>query len=81
MENLNKEYMERFHKTESVVVRMLGASALKINSLDIFKKAGIIGKTIVYSNKGGRTEDMKLFTIDFEDWLNKGLDIVKLLTK
>jgi len=57
--------------TEAVVVRMFGASALKINSLDVFEKAGIIGKTIIYSNKGGRTEDMKLFTIYFDDWLRK----------
>ncbi len=59
---------------ETIVVRMFGAQkGTKINSLDIFEKAGIIGKTIILSNKGGRTEDMKLFTIDFDDWLNKDI--------
>ncbi|MGD9813031.1 MAG: MutH/Sau3AI family endonuclease [Candidatus Izemoplasmatales bacterium] len=60
--------------SETVVVRMFGATkSTKINSLDAFDKAGIIGKTIILSNKGGRTEDMKLFTIDFDDWLNKDI--------
>ena len=60
--------------SETVVVRMFGANkGTKINSLDVFNKAGIIGKTIILSNKGGRTEDMKLFTIDFDDWLNKDI--------
>ena len=59
---------------ETIVVRMFGAAkSTKINSLDVFDKAGIIGKTIILSNKGGRTEDMKLFTIDFDDWLNKDI--------
>ena len=52
---------------------MLGGDASRINNLDIFKKAGVIGKTIVYTNSGGRTEDMKLFTIDFDNWLNEDI--------
>lgn len=56
--------------TERIAVKMLGSDTSRINNLDIFKKAGIIGKTIVFTNKGGRTEDMKLFTIDFDNWLN-----------
>ena len=63
--NVNKSISER------VVVKMLGGNRDKINSLDIFKKAGIIGKTIVFSNKGGRTEDTKLFRIDFDEWLDR----------
>lgn len=55
---------------EKIVVRMFGGVSEKINSLDLFAKAGIIGKTIVFTNKGGRTEDMKLFTINFDEWLS-----------
>ena len=59
--------------TERIAVKMLGGDASRINNLDIFKKAGVIGKTIVYTNSGGRTEDMKLFTIDFDNWLNEDI--------
>lgn len=57
--------------TEKIVVRMFGAESSKINSLDIFRKAGIYGKTIILSNKGGRTEDTKLFTINFDEWQDR----------
>lgn len=56
--------------TERIAVAMLGGKSKKINSLDIFKKAGIMGKTIVFSPTDSRTEDTKLFTIDFDDWTN-----------
>ena len=55
---------------EKIVVRMFGGTSEKINSLDVFAKAGIMGKTIVLTNKGGRTEDIKLFTINFDEWLS-----------
>ena len=55
---------------EKIVVKMFGGISEKINSLDLFAKAGIMGKTIVVTNKGGRTEDTKLFTIDFDNWLS-----------
>lgn len=56
---------------EKVIVRMFGGKSAKINSLDVFRKSGIYGKTIILSNKGGRTEDTKLFTINFDEWLDK----------
>ena len=55
---------------EQVIVRMMGGRSKKINKIDLFNKAGIVGKTIILSNKGGRTEDTKLFTIDFSEWLD-----------
>ena len=55
---------------EQVIVRMMGGRSKKINKIDLFNKAGIVGKTIILSNKGGRTEDTKLFTIDFSQWLD-----------
>ena len=56
--------------SEQVTVRMMGGKSKKINSIDLFNKAGIIGKTLIMSNKGGRTEDTKLFTVDFSEWLD-----------
>lgn len=56
---------------EKIVVRMFGGESSKINSLDVFRKAGFYGKTIIFSNHEGRTEDTKLFTINFDEWLDK----------
>lgn len=52
---------------ERLVVRMFGGSAKKMQKIDLFKKIGLIGKTIVLTEKGKRTEDMKLFRIDFDE--------------
>lgn len=54
--------------TEQIVVRMLGGKSKKISNIDLFNKIGLIGKTITLNKQGGRTEDMKLFTIDFQEW-------------
>ncbi|SHJ51920.1 MutH/Sau3AI family endonuclease [Fibrobacter sp. UWP2] len=52
---------------ERLVVRMFGGSAKKMQKIDLFNKIGLIGKTIVLTEKGKRTEDMKLFRIDFDE--------------
>ena len=53
---------------EQIVIKMFGGKSKKINQIDLFEKVGIIAKTICLSSKGGRTEDMKLFSIDFNEW-------------
>ena len=53
---------------EQIVIKMFGGKSNKINQIDLFEKVGIIAKTICLSSKGGRTEDMKLFSIDFSEW-------------
>lgn len=53
---------------EQIVVKMLGGTSKKISNIDLFNKIGLIGKTITLNKEGGRTEDMKLFTIDFQEW-------------
>lgn len=55
---------------EQIVVKMFGGKSKKISNIDIFNKIGLIGKTVTTTNKGKRTEDMKLFTIDFDEWTN-----------
>lgn len=52
---------------ERVVVKMFGGTASKINKVEMFNKYSIIGKTVVITKKGYRTEDMKLDSIDFEE--------------
>lgn len=60
--------------SEQIIVRMFGGSSSKINKIDLFAKAGIFAKTICLNSKGGRTEDMKLFPIDFGELENKDLE-------
>lgn len=53
---------------EEIVIKMFGSeSAKKINEIEIFERFGLIAKTIAMTANGGRTEDMKLFHLDFDD--------------
>jgi len=53
---------------QQVVVRWFGGNAKRFQDVEIFAKMGLTPKTITLSSKGGRTEDMKLFDVDFEEW-------------
>ena len=59
--NLNKAV------SEQIVVKMFGGASKKINKIDLFAKVGIVAKTICLTSKGGRTEDMKLLPIEFDE--------------
>ena len=52
---------------ERLVVKMFGGTAKKMQDIDLFSKIGLLGKTIVLTEKGKRTEDMKLFRINFDE--------------
>ncbi len=54
--------------TEQILTKMFGAETTKLSKIELFSKIGIIPKTVVQTKKGIRTEDMKLFQIDFEEW-------------
>ncbi|MGE7811264.1 MutH/Sau3AI family endonuclease [Lysinibacillus capsici] len=54
--------------TQQIIVKMFGGKAKKLSQIELFSKVGIIPKTIVQTTKGTRTEDMKLFTINFNEW-------------
>jgi len=56
------------------VIRMFDAECNRLNQISDFNKAGIIAKTITITPQGGRTEDMKLKHIDFEEWSNRDVD-------
>lgn len=53
--------------SELIAVKMFGGEAKKLNEIGIFQRFGLIGKTIVLTPKGGRTEDMKLYHMDFDE--------------
>lgn len=57
----NKSLAEQF------VTKAFGASG-KMGSIELFAKIGLKAKTIAVTKAGARTEDMKLFTIDFDEF-------------
>lgn len=63
-ESVNKAIGER------IAVKMFGGNNTKLGRIKLFGEAGLIGKTIVVTGKGGRTEDMKLFPVNFNELLD-----------
>jgi hypothetical protein len=59
------------------VIRMFDAECRRLNQITDFTKTGIIAKTITITPQGGRTEDMKLKHIDFEEWADRDVDFVE----
>lgn len=59
--------IDRKAVAEQIVINMFGGSSAKLNQIEIFSRFGLTAKTIVTTAKGGRTEDMKLFHVDFEE--------------
>lgn len=53
---------------EKLVVAMFGASASKMSDIELFAKVGLKAKSIVLTKKGKRTEDMKLFSLSFDEF-------------
>ena len=56
------------------IIHMFGTDCNRLNQISDFTKAGIIAKTITITPNGGRTEDMKLKLIDFEEWADRDAD-------
>ena len=59
---------------EAIIVKMFGGKSKKMQSIELFRKAGIIGKTITLTERGLRKEDMKFFTIDFDEFDNENIE-------
>lgn len=59
--------IDRKGVAENIVTAMFGGTSKKINQIEIFEKFGLIAKTIVMTSVGGRTEDMKLFHVNFDE--------------
>lgn len=60
--------------TSLCIIKMFGGNAKKLEDIADFAKAGIRIKTITLTHKGKRTEDMKLFRVDFEEWDDRDTD-------
>lgn len=64
---LNSNGTENKNIAEQILVRMFGGKSKKLNEIEIFNKFGLIAKSITITQNGGRTEDMKLYQIDFNE--------------
>ncbi|MEY2195715.1 MutH/Sau3AI family endonuclease [Neobacillus sp. BF23-41] len=73
---VNKAKTGDVHKSisEQLVVKMFGAKVKKISKIELFNKIGIIPKTVTQTKQGTRTEDTKLFTIDFTEWTDEKIE-------
>lgn len=58
--------------SEQIVTKMFGAETGKIRKIETFSKMDILPKTLILSDKGGRTEDTKFDRIDFSEWCDEG---------
>ncbi|MBC9825348.1 MULTISPECIES: MutH/Sau3AI family endonuclease [Carnobacterium] len=60
--------------TEQIVTRMFGAKSKKIGKIKLFSEIGLIAKTITQTKQETRTEDTKLFKVDFDEWLDEKIN-------
>ena len=60
--------------TEQIITHMFGSSREKLRKIDTFAKLGMIPKTMIQTMTGGRTEDMKFDTINFDEWTNQEIN-------
>lgn len=56
---------------EAIIVKMFGGQSRKMNQIELFRRFGIIGKSVTMTEEGNRTEDTKLLPIDFGEWTDR----------
>ena len=56
---------------EQAIVKMFGGKAKKMSQIELFQNFGIVGKSVAIKNNETRTEDMKMFAVDFDELLEK----------
>lgn len=59
---------------EPIIVKMFGGTKKKMYDIELFNKIGLLGKSIVLTERGSRTEDTKFFTIDFDEFSNDEIE-------
>lgn len=60
--------------SERLIVRMFDGKAKKLQKVELFTKIGMIAKSIALTAEGLRTEDMKLFRIDFDEICSENVE-------
>lgn len=56
--------------SEQIICNIFDGKAGKISNIEFFSEIGLTAKSITLTKQHTRTEDMKLFTIDFDEFLN-----------
>lgn len=74
LSNLINDKTDRKAIAEIIIITMFGGTSKKLNQIELFERFGIIAKTIVVTSKGSRTEDMKLFHLDFDELVKTGVE-------
>lgn len=59
--------------TEPIIIRMFGGKSRSMREVEFFSKVGIWGKSFTITRAGGRTEDAKFFTIDFDEFMEDSI--------
>lgn len=66
------ENIQAKNASEPIIVRMFGGRG-KMSNIDLFSRIGLHAKSITLTKTGARTEDMKLFPLDFEELSDESL--------
>lgn len=56
---------------ELVVLKMFGGESKSLNKIEDFAKISLLAKSLPLSHTGVPKESMKMFTPDFEEWVNE----------
>lgn len=56
------------------ILKMFDVECSSLNKISDFTKVGIIAKTITLKPDGSSKEDMKLASVDFEEWCDRDVD-------
>lgn len=56
---------------EKAIIKIFRSKAKKLNHIRLFHDIDLIAKSITVTVEGARTEDMKLFKIDFTEWMDQ----------
>lgn len=59
--------------TEPIIIRMFGGKSKSMRQVEFFSKVGVWGKSFTITRAGGRTEDAKFFTIDFDEFMEDSI--------
>ena len=53
---------------QQLIIKMFDSNVRSLNKIRDFSEIGLVSKTLVLTSEGERTEDMKMFMVDFDEW-------------
>ena len=64
---------------QRIIVKMFGGNANSINKIKDFREIGLTAKTIILTSDGKKTEDTKLFQIDFDEFFDPDITFKEVI--